>query len=111
MCRGMPSCPWDTCGAGPGRGLVGFLWGSREAQVVEPAGRSEAWCPPPGRTCGQAMGSAALRFLLAAIQAANGRNAVLFAPPSRRAEPVEATDPACSRVRRQDFIWSAFPSR
>ena len=48
MYRGMPSCPWDTCGAGPGRGLVGFLWGSREAQVVEPAGRSEAWCPLHG---------------------------------------------------------------
>src|ERR1700747_552419 len=27
----MPSCPWDTCGAGPGRGLVGFLWGTPEA--------------------------------------------------------------------------------
>ena len=30
MCRGMPGCPWDTCGGGPGRGLVGFLWGSPE---------------------------------------------------------------------------------
>ena len=30
MCRGMPSCPWDICGGGPGRGLVGFLWGTPE---------------------------------------------------------------------------------
>jgi hypothetical protein len=45
VCRGMPSCPWDTCGVGPGRGLVGFLWGLREAQAVELDGRSEAWCP------------------------------------------------------------------
>jgi hypothetical protein len=28
VCRGMPSCPWDTCGGGPSHGLVGFLWGS-----------------------------------------------------------------------------------
>jgi hypothetical protein len=27
VCRGMPPCPWDVCGGGPGGGLVGFLWG------------------------------------------------------------------------------------
>jgi hypothetical protein len=26
VCHGMPPCPWDTCGGGPGRELVGFLW-------------------------------------------------------------------------------------
>src|SRR5579863_6903546 len=30
MCRGMPPCPWDVCGGGPGGGLVGFLWGMPE---------------------------------------------------------------------------------
>ena len=27
----MPSCPWEPCGDGPERGLVGFLWGRPEA--------------------------------------------------------------------------------
>jgi hypothetical protein len=30
VCRGMPRCPWDVCGGGPGAGLVGFLWGHAE---------------------------------------------------------------------------------
>jgi hypothetical protein len=38
VCRGVPSCPWDTCGGGPGRGLVGILWGSREV-----FGGSRSW--------------------------------------------------------------------
>ena len=33
MCRGMPSCPWGSRGGGPGRGLVGFLWGTPEASA------------------------------------------------------------------------------
>jgi len=31
VCRGMPSCPWGSRGDGPGRGLVGFLWGTLKA--------------------------------------------------------------------------------
>ncbi len=83
-----PPEKWDTCGAGPGRGLVGFLWGSLEAQVVEPAGRSEAWCPPPGRTCGQAMGSLDLaRRITSGIRAraVARRLAAAGEPVSRRA--------------------------
>jgi hypothetical protein len=34
VCRGMPSCPWDTCGGGPGRGLVGILWGCPAAHAA-----------------------------------------------------------------------------
>ena len=38
MCRGMPSCPWDVCGGGPGGELVGFLWGTPEV-----FGGSRSW--------------------------------------------------------------------
>src|SRR5580658_9554135 len=38
VCRGMPSCPWDTCGGGPGRGLVGFLWGCPAADRAVASG-------------------------------------------------------------------------
>ena len=36
-----PPEKWDTCGGGPGRGLVGILWGCPAAHA---AVHREAWC-------------------------------------------------------------------
>ena len=38
MCRGMPPCPWDTCGGASWGGLVGFLWGCPAADRAVASG-------------------------------------------------------------------------
>ena len=43
MCHGMPSCPWDVCGGGPGGGLVGFLWGTLKAFGGPRGWSSQTW--------------------------------------------------------------------
>jgi len=43
VCRGMPSCPWGSRGGSPGRGLVGFLWGTPRPSPAHVAGQSETW--------------------------------------------------------------------
>jgi hypothetical protein len=37
VCRGIPSCPWDTCGSGSGRVLVGFLWARQRSPAARRA--------------------------------------------------------------------------
>jgi len=104
VCRGMPSCPWDTCGAAPGRRLVGFLWGSPESMarredligahwpatvstVLEGThqslpGRGSRWQPGGGSTAGRrrrAFGAAASSYACTgaiAIAVARGDSAI-----------------------------------
>ena len=45
MCRGMPSCPWDTCGAGPDADLWDFCGARRRPSPAHVAGHSGTWDP------------------------------------------------------------------
>ena len=56
MCRGVSSCPWGSRGDGPGRGLVGFLWGTPnpDRQPSQPLTISVLLLGPDG--CGRFAG-------------------------------------------------------
>jgi hypothetical protein len=55
VCRGVPPCPWDVCGGGPGGGLVGFLWGTPRAPAAHVAGRKRPGTPASGEIRSQAL--------------------------------------------------------